>query len=329
MNARIIYMDAGFWKELRLRADESITGLKLLIKVYEAISDANLRTDIEDVDWDTDPYLMLLWKKYLSNQSDMELYEKLALDKPEDNAEDLSAIYLTKLDVQTCRNLGTNYGVVAVNIQDLTRKDFLLKGDGFSLEKDITCYEDGYMQFRTKIHYPCNSMILIDPYMFSKKENIENSLYSLLEAILPTRKLKPRFYISIVSMIGEKNSDYEKGDEVYNRIQSMISSVRKGLNFELTIYAIGPAEEFHRRMILTNNVFIEAHDGFDVFREDRTSNKNAKFSIVLPRFIGNSRLDMSEYLRWIGIVKGRSDGQSKTQFWGTRKNRLFELVDSN
>lgn len=327
MNARVIYMQAGFWKDLR--DDESITGLQHLIKVYEAISEANLRTDIQDEDWDTDPYLMLLWKKYLSNQSDIELYEKLALDKPEDDAEDLSAIYLTKLDIETCRNLGTNYGVIAVNNQDLTRKDCLLKGDGFSLEKDITCYEDGYMQFRPKIHYPCNSMILIDPYMLSKKENIENSLCSLLDAILPTRKLKPMFYISIVSMIGEKNRDYEKGGEVYDRIQNLIASVRKGLNFELTIYAIGAAEEFHRRMILTNNVLFKAEDGFEVLRGDGSSNKNANFSIVLPRLIGDSRLDMSEYLRWIGIVKDRSDGQSKTQFWGTRRNRLFELVDSN
>lgn len=324
MNARVIYMQAGFWKELR--DDTSITGLLCLMKVYEAISEANLRTDIEDEVWDTDPYLMLIWKKYLSNQADVELYEKVTIDKPEENVEDLSAIYLTTLDEQTCRNLGANYGIVVVNNQDLVQKDYLLKGSGFSLDKDVACYEDGYMQFRPIIHYPCNSMIIIDPYLLSKKENIENSLYSLLEAILPTRKLKPMFYISIVSMIGEKNRDYDKGGEFYNRIQNLIAAVRKGLNFELTIYAIGAAEEFHRRMILTNNVLLMADDGFEVFRNDGTSNKNAKFSIVLPRLVGDSRLDMSEYLRWIGIVKERSDGQSKTQFWGTRKNRLFELV---
>ncbi len=325
MSARVIYMQAGFWKELR--ADDSIAGFQSLIKIFEAISEANLRTDIEDVDWDTDPYLMLIWKKYLSNQADVDLYEKVTADKPEENAEDLSAIYLTTLDEQTCRNLGANYGIVAINNQDLTQKDCLLKGDGFSLEKDEACYEDGYMQFRPKIHYPCNSMIIIDPYMLSKKENIENSLYSLLEATLPTRKLKPMFYISIVSMIGEKNRDYEKGGEFYNRIQNLIAAVRKGLNFELTIYAIGAAEEFHRRMILTNNVLLMAEDGFEVFRGDGTSTKNARFSIVIPSLVGDNRLDLSEYLRWIRIVKDRSDGQSKTQFWGTRKNRLFELAE--
>lgn len=324
MNARVIYMQAGFWKELR--DDTSITGLQCLMKVYEAISEANLRTDIEDEDWDTDPYLMLIWKKYLSNQADVDLYEEVTVDKPEENAEDLSAIYLTTLDEQTCRNLGANYGVIAVNRQDLTQKDCLLKGDGFSLVKDVTCYEDGYMLFRPKMHYPCNSMILIDPYILSKKENIKNCLFTLLDAILPARKLKPVFHVSIVSMIGEKNRDYKKGGEVYNQIQNLIVALRRGLNFELTIYAVGAAEDFHRRMILTNNVILDAYDGFDVFREDGTSNKNARFGIVFPRLVGDSRLDMSEYLRWIGIVKDRSDGQSITQFWGTRKNRLFELA---
>ena len=128
-------------------------------------------------------------------------------------------------------------------------------------------------------------------------------------------------------MIGEKNRDYEKGGEFYNRIQNLIAAVRKGLNFELTIYAIGAAEEFHRRMILTNNVLLMAEDGFEVFRGDGTSTKNARFSIVIPSLVGDNRLDLSEYLRWIRIVKDRSDGQSKTQFWGTRKNRLFELAE--
>ena len=49
MSARVIYMQAGFWKELR--ADDSIAGFQSLIKIFEAISEANLRTDIEDVDW--------------------------------------------------------------------------------------------------------------------------------------------------------------------------------------------------------------------------------------------------------------------------------------
>ena len=79
-------------------------------------------------------------------------------------------------------------------------------------------------------------------------------------------------------------------------------------------------------MIITNNVFFSADDGFDVFKSDGTASKNATFNIVLPRLVGNYRQDMSNYLRWIKIAKERSCKQYKTQFWGPRENRLFDLV---
>jgi hypothetical protein len=79
-------------------------------------------------------------------------------------------------------------------------------------------------------------------------------------------------------------------------------------------------------MIITNNVLLSAADGFDVFKDDGKANKNAKFDIVLPRLVGNSRQDMSNYLRWIKVAKDRSRRQSETQYWGSRENRLFDLV---
>ena len=127
-------------------------------------------------------------------------------------------------------------------------------------------------------------------------------------------------------MIGDKNIEAISGEKVYNRISNLIAALRKGLKFKLTLYAISHSEEFHSRMIITNNVFFNAADGFDVFREDDTSNKNAKFEVIIPRLVGNSRLDMTNYLRWIRISKNRSKKQSETQFWGSRENRLFELV---
>ena len=79
-------------------------------------------------------------------------------------------------------------------------------------------------------------------------------------------------------------------------------------------------------MIITNNVLLSAADGFDVFKDDGKANKNAKFDIVMPRLVGNSRQDMSNYLRWIKVAKDRSKRQSDTQYWGSRENRLFYLV---
>ena len=324
MKAKVIYLQTGFWKQLK--ADSSIAGLQCLMNVYEAISEANLRTDIEDEVWDSDPFLMILWKKYLTSQADIELFDVITLEKPEENAEDLSAVYLTTEDSRKYEEIGLHYGVIVINNVDITQKEYLFKGDGFMLKKNATRYDDRYIQFRDKITYPCNSMILIDPYILSKKENIENSLCSLLEAILPNKKLQIVYQIAIFSMIGAGNRDAAKGGDVYGQLKNLITALRKGLDFDLTLYAIGASEEFHSRIILTNNILFNAADGFDVFKDDGRSNKNAMFDIVMPRLFGNSRQDMSNYLRWIKIAKERSKRHSETQCWGTRENRLFDLV---
>lgn len=324
MKARIIYLQSAFWKQLK--ADTSIAGLQCLMNVYEAITDANLRTDIEDEVWDDDPFLILLWKKYLQSQADVELFEKISIDKFEENAEDLSAVYLVNENSETCDNLGVQYGVAVINNTDMPRKEYLFKGDGFLLKKNAICYEDRYLQFKSKLLYPCNAMILIDPYILTKEQNIDNNLFPLLDAILPSRKLQLVFQIAIFSMIGEKNQNATNGDSTFIRVKNLITALRKGLNFDLTLYAISHSEEFHSRMIITNNVLLSAADGFEVFKDDGKASKNAKFDIVMPRLVGDSRQDMSNYLRWIKVAKTRSIRQSETQYWGTRENRLFDLV---
>lgn len=326
MKAKVIYLQSGFWKQLR--SDTSVAGLQCIMNVFEAISNANLRTDIEDEIWDSDPFLKILWKKYLTSQSDVELYETISTDKIEENVEDLSAVYLINDMPKRCEELGRQYGVLAINNIDMPHMEYLFKGDGFLLEKNTIIYEDRYLQFKSKIYYPCNSMILIDPYLLSNKQNLESNLYYLLDAILPHRKLQVEFQFAIFSMLGNKNIDASNGsgEEYYNDIFNIIKSIRKGLNFTLSLFAIGTAEEFHRRMIITNNVLFSADDGFEVFRENGLASKNASFNVVLPRLIGDARKDMSNYLRWIRVAKNRSRKQSDKQFWGGRENRLFALV---
>ena len=81
-------------------------------------------------------------EKNLSSQSDVELFENISIDKLEKNIEDLTAIYLTDSDTQTCHNLGENFGIVAINSTGLSHKEYLFKGDGFLLNKNKVCYKD-------------------------------------------------------------------------------------------------------------------------------------------------------------------------------------------
>lgn len=324
MRTSVIYLQSGFWKQLQ--ADTSISGLQCLMNVFEAILNADLHTDIEDEVWDTDPFLSFLWKKYLENQYEIELFDNISIDKPEENIENLSAIYLMDCDTQTCNNLGSDYGIIAINNSGLSEKEYLFKGNAFLLEKNSKRYVDGYLHFKSKIYYPCNSMILVDPYLLTNKQNIKNNLITLLNAMLPLRKQHIIFHISIFSMLGNRNNDALNVKEYHSEISEMIQTIRDKLEFSLTLYAIGSAEEFHSRMILTNNVFFSAYDGFDIFKDNGQASKNASFDIVVPRLMGNNRQDMNNYLRWIKITRDRSHNQYEKHFWGTRENRLFELV---
>ena len=294
-----------------------------MINIYNAISEADLRTDISDETWDSDPYLILLWKRYTSGQSNIDLYECIDINEPIDDEEDLCAIYMTDCSDSVCDTSEDSFGIKVINNNDLPKKELLFKGTGFSLDKN-TLYENRFGQFKNIMHHPCNAMILIDPYLLCKPDHIDNNLPYLLDVLLPTKKLKIQFQLSVYSMTDERGVK-DNAQVVYEHFSNVIRALRKGLNYCLTLCVVDRSSDFHRRMIITNNILFEAPDGFAVFDNKGNSNKNAKYDIVYPRLIGNGRQDMSEYLRWIHISKRNLFSQKNTTI-GTKENRLFNIV---
>lgn len=321
MNSRTIYLRADFWKELR--KDTSIEGKMLLMEVYEAISASTLHSDIEDELWSSDEYLKIIMKKWEGGRMQIELYETLPVDRPTYNAVSLSAIYLAEENNMTCDGIGAKYGVVVLNSGTLKRRQ-LCKGDSIMLNKGEV-YHERYYTFKDKLTHPCNAMLVIDPYLLSRRENIENNVASLLDVMLPTNRQEYEFHISFFSTLGMQ-SEWQM-QTIYDELQRLIIRLRKCLTYSLTLYSIGKGEAFHSRMIITNNAIISAEDGFEVFNGNGKSNKNAKFDIVFPRLANDSRQDMSNYLRWIKIAKEYSEECSTKIFFGSRTNRLYSIVD--
>ena len=58
---------------------------------------------------------------------------------------------------------------MALNAKNATDRRYLFKGDGFSLDKAIR-YNLRYLTFKEKLSQPCNSLIIIDPYLLIKRE---------------------------------------------------------------------------------------------------------------------------------------------------------------
>lgn len=321
MNANVIYLQAAFWD--KLRSDTSIAGLSCMINVYDAISEAELRTDISDETWDSDTYLTLLWKRHISGKSNIDLYECLDINTPINDEEDLYAIYMIDCSDSICDTSGASFGIKVINNNELLKNESPFSRTGVSLNKN-TPYENRFGQFKDIMHHPCNAMILIDPYLLCKPYNIDNNLPYLLDVLLPTKKLKIQFQLSVYSRTDERGVK-DNAQVVYEHFSNLIHALRKGLNYCLTLCVVNKSDDFHRRMIITNNILLEAPDGFAVFNDEGKSNKNARYDIVYPRLIGNCRQDMSEYLRWIQISK-RNLFSSKNTTIGTKENRLFNIV---
>lgn len=330
-----IYLQSDFWTQIS--SDSSVEGIRACMNVYDALQDANISTDINVEQLKTsltdskhfpfDRILFQLFKDRFAGKGGSIDFE-YAIEPINDSIDQLCAIHLHDLDNATSSKIEEKWGILLFNSSQIVKKKELFKGSGVMLQKGIL-YRERFGKFAPIIKIPCNSMIIIDPYILANPHNIENSFVSWLDCVLPNCNLSVDFHLSILSMINDEKGNQLYGEGVkyiYEKIYKIIKGLRKGLRFALTIYSIGKGEDFHSRNILTNNVLIQAPDGLDVYKPNGEAKRNAVFGLVIPRLYGDERLDMTQYMKWIKIVKRRCMNASDTTYYGSRENRLFDLV---
>ncbi len=330
-----IYLQSEFWSQIS--SDSSVEGIRACLNVYDALQDANISTDINVEQLKTsltdskhfpfDRILFQLFKDRFAGKRGSLDFE-YAIEPINDSVDQLCAIHLHELDNATSFEIEEKWGILLFNSSQIVKKKELFKGSGVMLQKGIL-YRERFGKFAPIIKVPCNSMIIIDPYIFANPRNIENSFVSWLDCVLPNCDLSVEFHLSILSMINDEKGNQLFGEGIkliYEKICKIIKDLRKGLRFVLTIFSIGKGEDFHNRIIITNNVLIQAPDGLDIFKPNGEAKRNAVLGLVIPRLFGDDRLDMSQYLNWIEIVKRRCQNASDATYYGSRENRLFDLV---
>jgi len=336
-----IYFQTSFWEELK--KDSTPEGFRTLLSVYDALLGSAVVTDVTEEYLNSEENeLLKKWYKHSISHNDVELCEPKYFDSIFDGidssapAEQLSATYLLldkvkDKDDKRCDGYSNLYGICALSAKGLSKKKYLFKGDGFSLTKDTT-HEKKYKEFENKLNHPCNSMIVIDPYLLTDKRNIESNLRNLLDTVLPLpeHKFKPQFHLSIISILGNpgKGIKYDP-QKIYDQIESIIKQLRPELNFSLGVLYIYKGGDFHRRLVLTNTWVADFADGTDLFDEKGIAKKNTTVDVVYPRLIGDDRQDLSKYEQWIRIAKEeyKKVGENrKDDCKGFKENRLFDLV---
>ena len=329
----IVYLQKGFCSSLS--SDNSREGIRTRLDVSDVLGDSCVITDATEEMILNDDFLRIIIKQN-SYQRCSENYidKKIANLRTSNNADDLCATYMTDKNIAECHIIENNYGILMINARIAADRRYLFKGDGFILDKKKQ-YPQRYVTFKEKLSHPCNSLIIIDPYLLKKRETNEdgnviypgigNNLESLLDAILP-QKLEVVFHLTIVSCLG----DSKEIKRVYEKIKKCLKRIRKELTIKLGLFYTETGyyyktESFHSRHILSNTFAIDSEDGLDLFNANGYLTKNNPLvSIVYPRMFGNSRQDVSKYYKWISSVKNYIEECAES--YGDNDNRLFELI---
>lgn len=330
-----IYLQSDFWSQIS--SDSSVEGIRACMNVYDALQDANISTDISVEQlknnlangerFPFDRFLFQLFKDRFAGKGGSLDFE-FAIEPINESIDQLCAIHLHEVESVTSSVIEKKWGILLFNSSQIIKKSELFKGSGVMLQKGVI-YKERSGKFAPIIRVPCNSMIIIDPYIFADPRNIENSFVSWLDCVLPASDLSVEFHLTILSMIKDEKGCQLYGDgikSVHDKISQIIKILRQGLRCALTIISIGKGEGFHSRYIITNNVLIQAPDGLDIYKPNGEVIRNAVLDLIIPRLYGDDRKDMTKYLTWIKLVKDRCMRASDVTYYGPKENRLFDLV---
>ena len=350
MVKRLIYLEYGFWQAII--KDETIQGKKLFWDIYSALELSDICADIPNEIWEEDDnplyYLIQNSADGYGTTIDMNNPERIktALNKEiEQPIDNLCAVYLLDENDKKCEEYGHQLGILCLNATTIRSRSSYVLGAAVDYKKGENC--DGYSKC-SKFLSSCNSLIIIDPYILkgnwnprfnTKTNSIEINLIPLLQKIIPQHIVIP-FHLSIYSQAYGcviDTSNNANGEDVFNYLDKKIHELWPNIIFSLYhIKTTGDGDgDFHSRHILTNNMAINAEDGFDLFKnkKDRKTNTNkcicgkyAKIEFVHPSLSNNRRLEADNYYQWIKIASESRNNSDKCWGWKTFENRLFKLT---
>lgn len=274
--------------------DESANRMLNWLSLYKFISKSNIYLDISHKEMvqhvESSLWLKNLWKKAVAGECCIECISSSfpAVSKISSAAvlaSELNAVYLTMETNEVCAKLANDFGVIVINPDIVFRTQHLFKDNGTAFPSSRAQKWD--FMSPLKYSFPgidiSNTMLIIDPYLLKDntnctyQEKIECNLKPILQVLLPRKLAEISYHIYIFS--GEKD-DGTDINEQYDYLKSTIASIRKDLNYTLTIFY--KCKEFHDRSIITNNVVINCGLGFDVFNKKGKARKSTNVSIVYP-----------------------------------------------
>lgn len=320
-----IYLQYGFWQALK-KLDIGVFGPNAW-DLFCVLRASKVQAEIPIENFCSDDFLSILWHE--SGGSCFVENGQIDAILREDNlsVENLCSVFLLDKEEADCNKFSEQKGILCLNACMLLQRKHLVNGrkEAFAFKEKCSFYD-----LKEFIYHPCNSLIIIDPYILKERKYINIHIKHLLSNILP-QTLNIPFHLSIFSGIGA-NNDAKVGEIFYNDIQNALHEIRPQIVFSLTLYQIPIlGAGWHDRFAITNNLMIEASAGFECFGRTNgeiIAQKDVHFDIYCPTLSRNR--DIDNYFIQINRVYRESTVENEYYHkrFGAKENRLFKLAQS-
>lgn len=302
----VIFIEKAFWENITSVRERYAISNKLI----RSNSDIYTNYKKEEVSFDTilvsiheDTGGKLYWDKNIDDYIESE------------DIVSLTSIYLTGLDLMLCDGKSIRHGIIVFNNGQFKDDNKVFsEPEPVAIDENIV-YENGW---KNELFDPvfsnnnCNSIIINDKYLCNKGY-VNPDLKDLLDMVLPHGLTIP-FHLSIFS---EVNSN---GDDIYQDIKKTISCIRSPEFTNNTLLTLCYST-LHDRFIVSNNYCVTVGAGFALFNGKDNPKNSTSLKIFFPVAVGKQ----SEYYLW--IRKAKEINESTKNIWGSKENRLFDLVN--
>ena len=353
---RDVYCDIRFIEELITRQpvivpfdEKSLNELRCWSDFCELLLRSNLHLNISDIDLNVlvkqndettsiGMFFKQLQKRLSNGLCDINCdFDSNSLS---DSVPNLNGVYLVCKNRVKSELLSRKFGVLVIPINNYISYSYLFEDGGTSISVKDHNYKNWSLLGKIGSNI-CNSMMIIDNYLLTDEDKMEENISSILNALLP-KQIETTFQLSIFTLLYDQRTDHHKNlQKRYDSILNIIKEIR-GNDFKVSLtifkcqkYRFTDPKRFHGRVILTNNVFICSDGGYDLFKNGE-STKLAVINIVYPHFSNRISWASFAFDNYLNEAKEESDGSDTYnnqiddipgRFLGDKNLRLWEFIN--
>lgn len=305
MKEGVIFLEKKFWMKIKAGRERYVF-IDRIIRSHSAIY-----TDFQKNDVGTDPDLSdvynetggrLFWDKSITDYIDS------------DDIVALSSVYLFDKDSLFCAEKTNSRGIMIMNNNQYSKENVVFEIQEQKIDEDKRYFQGWKHKFFEPIflNKHCNALIINDKYLCNKGY-MNPALKDIFDLLLPYETNMP-FHLSVFSEI---NSN---GDSIFKEIKEAVLSVRSQNFVNNTLFTLCYTT-LHDRFIISNTFLITVGAGFALFNNRGKPQNSTAIKLLFPTIIGKK----TEYNLW--IEKTKEINARTKNYWGDRKNRLFDLVE--